>query len=88
MGVAFMEKFGRRTWLIWGAAGQSLFLTVFVGCIAHPGAKTGAAAAAMLFGWAAVFGPTWAPVVVRFTPTRHARNIDLFTDHTARADME
>lgn len=59
MGVTFMEKLGRRTWLIAGAIGQTIFMATFTGLMSSPGAKTGAAAAAMLFGWIAVFGPTW-----------------------------
>lgn len=62
MGVTFMEKLGRRTWLIAGAIGQTIFMATFTGLMSSPGAKTGAAAAAMLFGWIAVFGPTWGPV--------------------------
>ncbi|EOD47809.1 putative hexose carrier protein [Neofusicoccum parvum] len=62
MGVTFMEKLGRRTWLIAGAVGQTIFMATFTGLMSSPGAKTGAAAAAMLFGWIAVFGPTWGPV--------------------------
>ncbi|KAH7055557.1 sugar transporter-like protein [Macrophomina phaseolina] len=62
IGVTFMEKLGRRTWLIAGAIGQTIFMATFTGLMSSPGAKTGAAAAAMLFGWIAVFGPTWGPV--------------------------
>ncbi|KAF4535454.1 Sugar transporter [Lasiodiplodia theobromae] len=62
MGVTFMEKLGRRTWLIAGAIGQTIFFATFTGLMSSPGAKTGAAAAAMLFCWIAVFGPTWGPV--------------------------
>ena len=64
IGVYFMEKFGRRTWLIAGAAGQTVFLAAFTGLLSHPGSKTGAAAAAMLFLWIVVFSPTWGPVTV------------------------
>ncbi|KAF2139254.1 uncharacterized protein K452DRAFT_275396 [Aplosporella prunicola CBS 121167] len=62
LGVTFMEKLSRRTWLIAGAIGQTVFIAAFTGLMSSPGAKTGAAAAAMLFGWIAVFGPTWGPV--------------------------
>ncbi|KAF2842057.1 sugar transporter-like protein [Patellaria atrata CBS 101060] len=62
IGVIFMEKLGRRKWLIGGAIGQSIFLAAFTGLISTPGEATGAAAAAMLFCWIAVFGPTWGPV--------------------------
>ena len=64
MGVYFMERLGRRTWLIGGAAAQTVFLAVFTGLLSSPGPQTGAAAAAMLFLWIAVFGPTWGPVTV------------------------
>jgi len=42
--------------------GQSVFMACFTGLLSSPGPKTGAAAAAMLFCWIAVFGPTWGPV--------------------------
>lgn len=64
IGVYFMEKFGRRTWLMAGAIGQTVFLAAFTGLLSHPGSATGAAAAAMLFLWIAVFSPTWGPVTV------------------------
>lgn len=63
-GVYFMERLGRRVWLIGGAAGQTIFLAIFTGLLSAPGPQTGAAAAAMLFCWIAVFGPTWGPVTV------------------------
>ncbi|KAJ9633602.1 uncharacterized protein PV06_10349 [Exophiala oligosperma] len=62
LGVYYMEKFGRRTWLITGAVVQTIFMATFTGLLSSPGTKTGAAAAAMLFIWIAVFGPTWGPV--------------------------
>lgn len=62
LGVLFMEKLGRRTWLIAGASGQTIFIAAFTGLLSHPGPKTAAAAAAMLFCWIAIFGPTWGPV--------------------------
>lgn len=75
-GVYFMEKFGRRTWLIAGAIGEAIFLAAFTGLLSTPGPKTGAAAAAMLFGWITVFGPTWGPVTVGLPqPTRESRVI-------------
>ncbi|OCL10213.1 general substrate transporter [Glonium stellatum] len=61
-GVVFMEKLGRRTWLIAGAVGQTIFIAAFTGLLSSPGHATGAAAAAMLFCWIAIFGPTWGPV--------------------------
>lgn len=64
LGVYYMEKFGRRTWLITGAVVQTIFMATFTGLLSSPGTKTGAAAAAMLFIWIAVFGPTWGPVTV------------------------
>jgi hypothetical protein len=63
-GVYFMERLGRRVWLIGGAAGQTVFLAIFTGLLSAPGPRTGAAAAAMLFCWIAVFAPTWGPVTV------------------------
>ncbi|KAL9109794.1 MAG: hypothetical protein Q9227_005663 [Pyrenula ochraceoflavens] len=51
LGVYFLEKFGRRTWLIAGAASQTVFMAAFTGLLSTPGPKTGAAAAAMLFAW-------------------------------------
>ncbi|KAF2816325.1 sugar transporter-like protein [Mytilinidion resinicola] len=62
VGVVYMEKFKRRTWLIFGAIGQTVFLAAFTGLLSSPGHATGAAAAAMLFCWIAIFGPTWCPV--------------------------
>lgn len=67
MGVYYIEKMGRRTWLIGGAILQSIFLAVFTGLLAHPGKETGAAAAAMIFLFVAVFGPGWAPFAVSLT---------------------
>lgn len=63
-GVFYIEKMGRRTWLVGGAAAQSVFLAAFIGCLAYPGKETGAAAAAMIFLFVAVFGPGWAPFTV------------------------
>jgi hypothetical protein len=48
-GVYYLEKFGRRTWLIVGAVAQTIFMAAFTGLLSSPGQKTGAAAAAMLF---------------------------------------
>ncbi|KFY04527.1 hypothetical protein O988_00717 [Pseudogymnoascus sp. VKM F-3808] len=63
IGSYYMEKLGRRTWLIGGAIGQSTFMLVFTILLSQPSSsQIGAAAAAMLFGWIAVFGPTWGPV--------------------------
>jgi hypothetical protein len=70
-GVFYIEKMGGRTWLIGGAAAQSVFLAAFIGCLAFPGKETGAAAAAMIFLFLAVFGPGWVPFMVsslRSTP--------------------
>jgi ABC-type Mn2+/Zn2+ transport system permease subunit len=64
-GLIYIEKMGRRTWLIGGAISQSIFLAVFTALLAHPGQETGAAAAAMIFLFIAVFGPGWAPFAVR-----------------------
>ena len=64
LGVYFLERLGRRTWLIAGAASQTVFMATFTGLLSTPGPKTGAVAAAMLFAWIVVFGPTWGPVTV------------------------
>ena len=64
LGVFYFERFGRRTWLIAGASVQTIFMAVFIGMLASPGPKTGAAAAAMLFAWVVAFGPTYGPVTV------------------------
>jgi MFS family permease len=60
-GSIFCEKGGRRKWLLWGSALQSLFMIAFVGLLAAGTKATSSAAAAMLFGWILVFSPTWAP---------------------------
>ena len=62
--VPFLEKMGRRKWLIIGGGLQSIFLAALIGLVAHPGPKTAAAAAAMLFGFVVAFGPGWAPFAV------------------------
>jgi hypothetical protein len=64
LGVIYIEKMGRRTWLLVGAILQSIFLAVFTGLLAHPGKETGIAAAAMIFLFVCVFGPGWAPFAV------------------------
>ena len=74
LGVYYLEKFGRRTWLIAGAIAQTVFLAAFTGLLSTPGPKTGAAAAAMLFAWITVFGPTWGPVTV-CTPRRRITSL-------------
>lgn len=58
IGVYFLEKAGRRTWLMTGAIGQTVTMAVFIGMLSSPGPKTGAAAAAMLFLWIVFFAPT------------------------------
>lgn len=64
IGVYYLEKFDRRTWLMTGAIGQTVFMAVFIGMLSSPGPETGAAAAAMLFLWIVFFAPTWGPVTV------------------------
>lgn len=61
VGSIFCEKGGRRKWLLWGSALQSVFMIAFVGLLAAGTKATSSAAAAMLFGWILVFSPTWAP---------------------------
>lgn len=63
-GSYFCEKTGRRTWLLWGAALQSVFMIAFTALLAIGQKATSSAAAAMLFGWILVFSPTWAPMPV------------------------
>jgi hypothetical protein len=64
IGVYYIEKMGRRTWLLLGASAQTVFLAAFTGLVANPARATGAAAAAMIFLFIAVFGPGWAPFTV------------------------
>lgn len=59
--IPFLEKMGRRQWLIIGGSLQTFFLAILTGLVAHPGPKTAAAAAAMLFGFVIAFAPGWAP---------------------------
>ena len=65
VGAIFCEKGGRRKWLLWGSALQSMFIIAFVGLLAAGQKATSSAAAAMLFGWIFVFSPTWSPQPVR-----------------------
>ena len=62
--IPFLEKMGRRQWLLIGGCLQTFFLVVLTGLVANPGPKTAAAAAAMLFGFVVAFGPGWAPFAV------------------------
>lgn len=62
--LPFIERMGRRYWLIIGGIFQTIFLAAFTGLLSHPGPKTAAAAAAMLFGFVLVFGPGWGPFAV------------------------
>lgn len=64
-GAFLCEKSGRRKWLLWGSAGQSVFIIAFVALLAIGKKATSSAAAAMLFGWILCFSPTWAPLPVR-----------------------
>jgi MFS family permease len=65
-GSYFCEKAGRRTWLLWGAALQSVFMIAFTALLSVGHKATSSACAAMLFGWILVFSPTWAPMPVTF----------------------
>ena len=65
VGSIFCEKGGRRKWLLWGSALQSIFMIAFVALLAVGTKAASSAAAAMLFGWILVFSPTWAPQPVR-----------------------
>ena len=68
VGSIFCEKGGRRKWLLWGSALQSVFMILFVALLAvgtEGNKKASSAAAAMLFCWIFVFSPTWAPLPVR-----------------------
>lgn len=75
LGSIFCEKGGRRTWLLWGSALQSIFIIGFVACLAVGTKASSKAAAAMLFGWICVFSPTWAPqpyiYISETMPLRH-----------------
>ncbi|ORY12069.1 sugar transporter-like protein [Clohesyomyces aquaticus] len=75
VGSIFCEKGGRRKWLLWGSALQSVFMIAFVGLLAANTKATNSAAAAMLFGWILVFSPTWAPqpyiYISETMPLRH-----------------
>ncbi|KAH9862410.1 hypothetical protein J1614_011065 [Plenodomus biglobosus] len=75
IGAIYCEKGGRRKWLLWGSALQSVFMIAFVGLLAAGTKATSSAAAAMLFGWILVFSPTWAPqpyiYVSETMPLRH-----------------
>ncbi|EEH45061.2 uncharacterized protein PADG_01211 [Paracoccidioides brasiliensis Pb18] len=75
VGSYFCEKSGRRKWLLWGSATQSVFIIAFTGLLAAGKKTTSSAAAAMLFGWILVFSPTWAPLpyiyVSETMPLRH-----------------
>ena len=66
--LPFIERFGRRTWLIPGAIFQSIFLAVVTGLAPFHDPRTGAAGAAMIFGYCIALGATWAPVPVRSVP--------------------
>ncbi|MCJ1356499.1 MAG: hypothetical protein MMC33_006494 [Icmadophila ericetorum] len=59
--LPFLERMGRRQWLLIGGSLQTLFLIILTGLVAHAGPKTAAAAAAMLFGFVVAFGPGWGP---------------------------
>ncbi|KAF2015784.1 sugar transporter-like protein [Aaosphaeria arxii CBS 175.79] len=75
VGSIYCEKGGRRKWLLWGSALQSIFMILFVALLAVNTKRASAAAAAMLFGWILVFSPTWAPLpyiyVSETMPLRH-----------------
>lgn len=64
VGSIFCEKGGRRKWLLWGSALQSVFMIAFVALLAVGTKAASSAAAAMLFAWIFVFSPTWAPLPV------------------------
>ncbi|KAF2260887.1 sugar transporter-like protein [Lojkania enalia] len=77
VGSIFCEKSGRKKWLLWGSALQSVFMIAFVGLLSKAATSKacGSAAAAMLFGWILVFSPTWAPqpyiYISETMPLRH-----------------
>ena len=62
--LPFVERFGRRAWLISGAILQTLFLAVVTGLAPFPGSQTGAVGAAMIFGYCVALGATWGPIPV------------------------
>uniref|UniRef100_A0A1Y1KAA3 Major facilitator superfamily (MFS) profile domain-containing protein n=1 Tax=Photinus pyralis TaxID=7054 RepID=A0A1Y1KAA3_PHOPY len=59
-----IEKAGRKKWLMWGSALLGIFTVAFIGLLIHPGYKTGAAAAAMLFGYLISNSGTWSCISV------------------------
>ncbi|KAJ4373424.1 hypothetical protein N0V83_003719, partial [Neocucurbitaria cava] len=61
VGSIYCEKGGRRKWLLWGSALQSVFMIAFVALLAVGTKAASSGAAAMLFCWIFVFSPTWAP---------------------------
>ncbi|PSN69120.1 sugar transporter-like protein, partial [Corynespora cassiicola Philippines] len=75
VGSIFCEKGGRRKWLLWGSALQSVFMIAFVALLAVGTKAASSAAAAMLFAWIFVFSPTWAPLpyiyISETMPLRH-----------------
>ena len=73
VGSIFCEKGGRRKWLLWGSALQSVFMIAFVALLAVGTKAASSAAAAMLFGWILVFSPTWAPLPVRIPISSSSR---------------
>ena len=62
--VPFIEKAGRRKWLITGACLQSIFLALVTGLASHPTYRTYTAAAAFMFAYVIVLGATWSPFIV------------------------
>ncbi|KAF2876441.1 sugar transporter-like protein [Massariosphaeria phaeospora] len=75
VGSIYCERGGRRKWLLWGSALQSVFIIAFVALLAVGTKPASSAAAAMLFGWILVFSPTWAPqpyiYISETMPLRH-----------------
>lgn len=73
--VPFIEKAGRRKWLIIGSCLQTVTLAIVTGLSSRPDYANSAAAAAFLFAFAAVLGATWDPFPVSsqsFTSLPHS----------------
>ena len=67
--LPFIERLGRRTWLTTGAIFQTLFLAGVTGLAPFSGSQTGAAGAAMIFGYCVALGASWGPTTVQLYPS-------------------
>ena len=74
--LPFIEKAGRRKWLITGSCLQSIFLAIVTGLASNPSHNTSAAAAAFMFIYSVVLGATWLPFPVS-CPTERRLFLDI-----------